>query len=726
MTIKKIIPVVMVSSILVSGCKVKTADLSEERAGKSSTDTACVGMQGNGIKFPSHVGTFIALLENDIMPAVSLGGSSGSIVGASVMGLLENKSLSERPISFQGRNLSKAQQASLVLASIPDIINSFLFLPAFNEFGIGNLEVTPAIIRLLVQNQFGHVLAGTSDSRVVSIEATVGQSVLLTDFLMHQNFSSVLAKETFKERRAETFRLWKIWAGIKETDFKSLFEAASKSHFEGTPTTDQEIIADRFFRLFQQDIVQGDSTKQVSRWNLLIRGVNTLLKTAGFAQLGNGKVTQMKTAKLYLPDPKLLWNAYRGFSKDGSFMMLPKGLIIHSTFRNAKIQLDRSGSISATEALGPEALYQGYIAHDEPGKPLASELLAIKKSLASESRGFLPYYLDSTRSIEKLGYAYPIERVLIFKNFSQNRGETLPPGKDDLQADVVFREGRRGLALAIAFSAGEPGPFRRQPVFTDGEDIRLNEIRTADGKLKSPVPVLMKAPLPGEKVSALMAFGGWSENIPVSTLAMLKSCETAKYFVASGKDGPGNSFQENAIRASQRGWNFVVSGIQNFVAALGPYSPKGEAETKDLFSKLNSNINFSRSLIEDRLVFKIEDHGGRQVGGWIKSQNTDRFYFANNIEFDIPSQASVDPEMIKKLNEAIGGDKAALMLASYQKTVANMLLGPLAQQSFHGRRINAFGNRIENSKALDFAKSSPKLYEMTSVEDIDAVIESLR
>ncbi|MEI8026750.1 MAG: hypothetical protein WCI18_10410 [Pseudomonadota bacterium] len=721
---KFVVAIFCISSFM--GCKSKKEDFSEELAQDASTETACVGMQGNGIKFPSHVGTFIALLENDITPAVSLGGSSGSIVGAAVMGLLQNPSLGEHSIPFQGKNLTKAQKASIVLATLPDILNSFLFVPAFSELKMGSLEVTPSIIALLVQNQFGHVLAGSSDSRVVSIEATVGQAVLLTDFLMHQNLGSILAKETFKERRAETFRLWKLWANIKETNLKSLFDVAADVTIDGTPSSDQELIADRFFRLFQQDIVQSNSANEVSKWKRLIGAVNSLVKSPEFAFLTNGKLSNISGFKLYLPDPKLLWNAYRGFSKSGNFMILPKGLIVHSTFRNSKIQLDRNGSISATEAVGSDALYQGYIANDEPGKELASELVKIKRSLAGKNRGFLPYYLDSSKNIEKLGYAYPADRVLIFKNYSQARGENLPGEKDDLQANILFREGRRGLAHAMAFSAGEPGPFRRQPVFTDGEDIAYNDVRIADGTLRSPVPVLMGAPRAGESVSALMAFGGWSENVPISTLAMLKSCEGARYFVASGKDGGGNSFQENAIRASIRGWSFIISGFQDFTSALGVHTTNGELETRAHFAKLNQNISFSRTLIDDNLVFKIEHKDNGPVGSWSKLENQKRFYFPNNIEFDIPSRAKVDSKTIGKLNNAIGGDNGALMLASYQQTMANMSSGLLAKQAFHDRRINSFGNRKENTKELDFAFSRAKLYEVTTVAEIQEAISAIR
>jgi hypothetical protein len=366
------------------------------------------------------------------------------------------------------------------------------------------------------------------------------------------------------------------------------------------------------------------------------------------------------------------------------------------------------------------------VASDSGARPLASELIAVKKSLASEDRGFLPYYLDSTQNSQKLGYAYPADRVLVFKSINQARGEGFASGKNNLEADVLFREGRRGLSHAMAFSAGEPGAFRRQAVFTDGEDVAVNDVRMGDGKLKSIVPVLMKAPKAGEKVSALVAFGGWSENVPISTLAMLKSCDSAKYFVTSGKDGIGNSFQENAIRAALRGWNFIVSGVQNFVAALGNFTPKGEAETKEHFAKLNQNINFSRSLVGNNLRFKIEGGSKGAVGGWVKDSSLNRVYFANNIEFDIPSEAKVDGQTVKSLNGAIGGDKAALMLASYQKTFSNMSSGSLSQEAFHKRRINSFGSQSENNKKMDFGRSSPKLYEMTTVGEIQAATASIR
>jgi len=272
-----------------------------------------------GTRFASHVGTYTALLENNITPVVSLGGSSGSIVGSVVMGLMQNKSVKRTPITFQGKNLSEAQRASLVLAAIPDVIDTFIFLPAFDTLDIRNWQVIPSILRFIVQSQFGKVLAGDDGARLLSIEATVGQAVLLTDFTMNADFTSVLQSNSYSERRRKMFELWQQWSEGISTSMRELVDAAALPESQWNADPQMALIGDRFYRMFQQDMKQEKSEQNVERWRQLLRGVNFLIKHPKLTSVtGVGKVDDILATKFFSPQPCAPLECVLGFWKKWS------------------------------------------------------------------------------------------------------------------------------------------------------------------------------------------------------------------------------------------------------------------------------------------------------------------------------------------------------------------------------------------------------------------------
>ncbi|NBW82074.1 hypothetical protein EBR21_10015, partial [bacterium] len=305
------------------GCVPKNSSKIESATSQGSSPTACVGLQGNGLRFPSHVGVYTALLESNIEPVVSLGGSSGSIVGSVVMAMLENNSIQNAQIEFQGKNLSRAQKTAVILGAIPDVIGTFIFLPAFNGLRFDEWQVTPAILRFVIQSQYGEVLAGDDNARIISIEATVGQAVLLADFARNANFNSVFQKETYVERREEMLRLWTEWSNGMAIDGKTLFDAAALPESQWAENPQLAKIGDRFYRLFQQDLVQERSKQNVESWRLMLRGAKNLLNDGTLTRLLAGKkIESLLKTKIFLPDPNLLWKAYLGFGRDQKFFEL--------------------------------------------------------------------------------------------------------------------------------------------------------------------------------------------------------------------------------------------------------------------------------------------------------------------------------------------------------------------------------------------------------------------
>ncbi|NBW80902.1 hypothetical protein EBR21_04030, partial [bacterium] len=379
---------------------------------------------------------------------------------------------------------------------------------------------------------------------------------------------------------------------------------------------------------------------------------------------------------------------------------------------------DADGSINSTEGVGISDLFQGYVANDSAGRPLLTELLKVREAVASRGEGFEPYYQSGSRDLKKLSFAYPARQVLVFRNAANNRGDKAPGFKDDGQADVLFREGRRGLAHAVAYSAGEPGPFRRSPVFIGAEDLEDNRLKVAGNQA---VELLPGATNLGDKgrTRGLISFGGWSENVPVSTLAMLPSCSQATFFVSSGKAGLGNSFQEDAIRAALRGWNFFVKVWDKISGALGRPAPESESLVQKHFSALNGNVTFSRSVVSDKVYF---DGRPGNEGGWKQGATQERHFLAGDLEFDTPSLAQgLDKDTINAVNGRIVNDRFALMVASYQKTVANMASGTMSNHPVRSSRINPFGPKSGSGSGMDLS-SGEHIYRMGTVDAINQAL----
>ncbi|MEN9810804.1 MAG: hypothetical protein RLZZ488_2371 [Pseudomonadota bacterium] len=706
-------------TVISSSC-IKSQTSSTTSTPQSAVVSACVGLQGNGLRFASHVGTYTALLENNIKPVVSLGGSSGSIVGSVVMGLMQNQSVKRTPVTFQGRNLSEAQRASLVLAAIPDVIDTFIFLPAFDTLDIRNWQVVPSILRFIAQSQFGKVLAGDDGARLLSIEATVGQAVLLTDFTMNADFTSVMQSGSYSDRRKKMFELWQQWSEGISTSMRELVDAAALPESQWNANPQMAVIGDRFYRMFQQDMKQENSEQNVERWRQLLRGVNFFIKHPKLTSVtGVGKVEDILAAKFFLPNPELLWNAYLGFGKKGQFIELPQGMIVHSTLRRGMFSRDRDGSIRASEGVGLENLYQGYVVANHSNSKLVDELISLRTKQSEVGGGFLPFFADGESNPANVKYAYAPTRVAVLRNTAQARGKAIGNIKDDSQTDVMFKEGRRGVAHAVAFSAGEPGPFRRLPVFIGPEDVADNTLKLPSGQSVYILSNISDPDRLGDQ-DGLISFGGWSENVPISTLAMLPSCSQASVFVSSGKKGPGNDFQLQAMRASVRGWNFLATAAENIAAALGRSKPESERLVLSQFDALNRNVDFSRNITSRNLSYNASS------GRWEKLASSGPTYFQQDIDFDAPSELNADKKIASVVNGKIVNSRFALMMASYQKASENMATAGNQLRTVRALRINAFGNSSSSHASIDPSTRDAALYLKKSVEEIDAELAKLR
>jgi len=141
------------------GC-IKQNQLETQTSATSNKKTACLSFHGNGVYFPSQIGSLIALLESNIEPVFAIGGSSGSIIAALSRALVDNN-------SFSPSGSFRPQDAALVLAASLPIIESILFLPRFNT----PLRFIDSLDVLLSGSKQG-VLATSPDNGLIGPEAS--------------------------------------------------------------------------------------------------------------------------------------------------------------------------------------------------------------------------------------------------------------------------------------------------------------------------------------------------------------------------------------------------------------------------------------------------------------------------------------------------------------------------------------------------------------------------
>jgi hypothetical protein len=437
---------------------------------------------------------------------------------------------------------------------------------------------------------------------------------------------------------------------------------------------------------------------------------------------------------------------------------IPKGMIIHSTFLRGKPRwlpvsrrewwAPRSQSPSANDegntgqqnlpgsmirsdvmtfdaALGFENLYQGYIVGDDPEvleqmQARRNTALQIwqqggqswrdtRQNVAQQNFGkapFLLYDLESLIAAQGRIKDNPVDnlsdnmpRRTFPRDANLQNGEVeayLPPSQILLfgseNADVNSGDFRpRGLNFGIQASAGEPGAFRRYPMRWTERDRALNSpqnqnlVPTADeGSAQDPL-----------KDAILIPFGGWGENVPLSSVAHLKQCQNADLFVSSAKDEPGNNFQSGALVAVLRG------PLDTRKPASAPKAAPDiikEAETH--FQRLTAAAFFSRAMREKP---------------WVN----------NDLDFDTPCEAGpkklCSVAEVKKINEAIsplpwGESRFNLALVGYQVT-SHSLSATLATLATQGRlappknnfgQFYAFGQRVYEPLVVDLREWTNK------------------
>lgn len=520
----------MISSALAmaAGCTpqglVNKASVQAETIEAQKTNDICVSLEGNGENFSSHIGAFIALMEQGLNPRVVAGGSSGAVIAGLVRALLTNPTLA----GPAGSN--SVQNAARVLAAGKPVFESLLFLPTLDDIrtAVTSMALTLGFAGL------GRGFVSNPDYAVAHAEAIVGQNLIATQFFRDTDFSDVLREPDYFKRMALVQSLWEKGYGFIRVSPAEFVQAMLTPDAHATDDQARQRnheIRRRYFALFGSPIVKSG---QASPEEMLLQHENVLDKTAAF----NSELLRSSAVEIYkraveimrplpfvgalsatvdkpflLPDPSILSAAIRGLDKNGDIMAIPEGTVIHTTARQGELRLSvpfvlpkrdfdgvDNGNIfqRIDDKPGFKNLYQLYFGNDE-----------------------------MTSGLHKAQMNHAASGLL----FYQKGGETVSILHTPQHAQAV---GGLNLSQAVSLSISEPGFFRRIPL--------------VPSRLKlAPDSALPAAFLDPE--TFLISYGGWLDTSASQTLALLPDCDPSRiaHFAFLHPNRLDNEFQKNAV-----------------------------------------------------------------------------------------------------------------------------------------------------------------------------------
>lgn len=789
--------------------------------GEAGVYSACMGMQGNGVLFSSHIGTLIALFENSIDPKVIVGGSSGSIVGSIGRALMNNKSIRDTKVMYRTSNniygeLTTPQKAALILAAAEDAMNGFLFLPGVDNATDGQyLSSLIGFVKNLKANQ----LPDQAHYKILNIESTVGSAVLISAFFQLYDFEFILTKAQTMWRQGkdpdylQEFQERKLWM---RTEFKKYTHAQewslaqiigllidpSLAKAQGDERRRETLRKFKVLQSEDRDFVKEPSTEEdlknhdqmMREWlrgklffaaNSLGNLLNTLVKGTADIFQTNKDDPNYKTfsnrifnGEFLLPDPDLVMQAYQGLvpnpqnPSEPIFFPVPKGMIIHSTFRRGNVrEKDTTKSflgigkkdvplkypvMGFDGRQGFENLYQGYIigeSLDGPERgaenPILKQMLERRNNAWSDfiksNRNWrrninevtasnyarAPFLLYDRGSLLGARTSLKDNKVSNFPEMSQvplPRNNDLKVGEMEAYLDpdhiLIFNQGtkaeigdfrNRGLNFGIQASAGEPGAFRRYAMKWTDNDVRLNSLGEESAiKLERD----QQAPAGFEKAQVI-PFGGWGENVPLSSIVHLKECQNAQFFVSSALDAPGNDFQAGALVAVVAGEyvddNKSPSKLQAIKERLKEIFklPAGQAKQPQTAGQAATETE-ARALT----LAQAQGHFQRLTAAAKFSESLEKKWIRNGIDFNNPcnnqNNAGCPTKQMREVSDAIvpfafGETRLNLAIASYQVTMSfiantfNKEAEPEATILAGLGKFNAFGQDIHNENVTKIA-----------------------
>jgi hypothetical protein len=442
--------------------------------------TACLGVEGNGANFAVHLGVYIALLEHNILPTVAIGGSSGAVTISLLMALVENQLLDQIDV-----NLTKPQKAALVLAACSSVLESFTFFPTLTQ--------PKKILWNWAQNFFVHHyrdrLLAEADTEVIHVENMVGQVAVAVDFFRNTDFSAVVQENDYLKRCQLVKQLWLKYTDAIEITTRELIKALN--HYDKTNCSSRDkVVVDRLVKLLYREDTQSEQSivKQVLlQSKAIVTQVYRLIKQRSLRSR-SGLVEQILQRKIALFNPEYVWMGYRGFSKTGAFLHMPKGTVIHSAFRKAC-------ALHAREYSGWQNLYQAYF----PAADVLPHFLVTHSQLAAQIGDNLTHAEPKSM--------VPPDRILILPEATEHT--------------------KRGFSYALQASISETGYFYRYPLPVTEHDRPLN-------------PTMPQMLLPFG--------GGWLERTPVASIKPLPICQDVDFCITLCRQESVPWFSRLALR----------------------------------------------------------------------------------------------------------------------------------------------------------------------------------
>lgn len=466
--------------------------------------TVSLGVEGNGPNFPVHIGAYIALLENNLIPTVLIGGSSASVTGSLLMALLENPSLTNKNLKSEYCHLTKAQKAALILAASVCVFDSFGFFPKVTNF----YKTLFNWVKNFLSHNYRDTLVGDANIEIIQVENMIGQIALAFEFFRYADFMSVICEPDYSKRNKLLKQLWLEHTNIIETNVYELLKAVDNFSSSELKNINLKKLY-RFLQIINKDMAINPSQSFNQFKNMLKRlDIRLILYiTKKLYNLSKSKssipgrkiFTKILNKKICLFNPQYVWSASQGFSKSGKFLAIPEGMVIHSTFRCG---FQTRGSLK--EKPGFDNLYQCYF----PAHNLVNYFVEHRDNSLKGKVGFLGFIQD-----DKHSFVIPPERILILSQQLQTK--------------------TRGYTYALQASISESGYFRRYPL----------PVLPIDNSLNPHLP------------NNLFSFGGWLEKMPIAEIAHLPICKNTDYFITLSR-------KDNVPWFSRKAWHTVL-GKQN-------------------------------------------------------------------------------------------------------------------------------------------------------------------
>lgn len=551
--------------------------------------TVCLSIQGNGEKVPALFGQVAALMERKLNPVMIQGGSSASLTAATLRGVLSNPSVRDTEvIGPDGAPLTHAQKASLVVASFVGPSETFVFLPSLNRLA----RMLRSIAEYTIALKFADAFIGLPSQEMAHVEAVTSQGVLMTDFAMNADFSSILKEPNFAKRNALTMELWiKFGDLLYVTPAEFLNALLSAPPKAGQPPTPEQVLNEkiklRYFELFRNEDMRPESRSAAKKDDKPAESLvayNKLLSVLGkgterippeklteaFAKAIQaiadipfiGSFATTATKPFYLPSHERLWNAYNG-----------------RTMRSLLAPSDPTHSLLVkTAATNPTLLIPpGTVLHTTARRASKRFLLGNVEKTGLD--GFYMVYFPSPDLFEDLTGLYaklqPYESFLQYP--TAGGGVVLP------KSNLLVLGPNKSLAYAVKTSIAEPGAMRRDPLLLDDAEIARHDLKMA----KRTVPVFTAD-------ETLVTYGGWLDHFSAATYMRYKPCQNVHYVAAALPPGPGlRNFQRMALRA-------VIDGAPRaFLQATKSTQERDDANTPvgKFMTSLEAYRDYSKTLV---------------------------------------------------------------------------------------------------------------------------------